>query len=684
MNAFPFPAAETWARLDPVACHRGPWAEFRHRQMGDFLHELVKFSPFDLGLAQAGLSSEGRALHTIRFGARGGKRVFIWARQHGNEPDCTAGLCMALAELVLQADAPLSRFLRERLDIGILPMVNPDGVARFTRENAQGIDINRDAVATATPEGRTLREIFEQFRPQYCFNLHDMSPRKATAEGRLTALSFQAGPFDATDSDNEVRLRAKALCARMFETASGHAPGHFARYRADYMHRAFGDSMMRWGVSSVLIEAGGWSGEDGDTFVRRLFALALLRGLHAIAAAEDDPATAAAAYEAIPFDTDGRFADRLLRGTMVHAGFGRPPFRADIHIDCLDAAPRANAPVRNTGTIANLGDLEDQKAKESIDGAGQIAMPGFVVFAPTMRGSGNGIGESDAKALLRAGITTVAVGYGPFDTAAERDRWLEHATHAEPPPVNIAAFEIVAGFDEIRRRHGMTEFAGFLVRDLVMDASELLEFSQLFHPARHLALHEEDSARLIGIDLFFVPSPSPGGTHLRLHLTQLEETGGRRRTDREEMQRFCSDFLRHPGQISMTCDPNEATFVWLPILLDIDSLGRSVPPPKEFLGQVLGRWGGRLPSTAASFITMLTRRPARVLHLEHRLGTISLQRQADIAVFDAAPFDTFDPEPLAALAPRQVLFNGVPVLNADGTVRLLPRGIRVLSASWDG
>ena len=39
----------------------------------------------------------------------------------------------------------------------MVPMLNPDGAERFQRRNAQGIDINRDALLLQSPEGLRSR-----------------------------------------------------------------------------------------------------------------------------------------------------------------------------------------------------------------------------------------------------------------------------------------------------------------------------------------------------------------------------------------------------------------------------------------------------------------------------------------------------------------------------------------------
>lgn len=51
--------------------------------------------------------------------------------------------------------------LRKGTTLHFLPVMNPDGAARFQRRNAQGIDVNRDARALASPEARALHALRE-------------------------------------------------------------------------------------------------------------------------------------------------------------------------------------------------------------------------------------------------------------------------------------------------------------------------------------------------------------------------------------------------------------------------------------------------------------------------------------------------------------------------------------------
>lgn len=657
------------------------WTEFRHRQLGNFLHELVRAAPSRVTLGRAGNSAEGRTLYTLRLGREGGRRVLVWARQHGDEPDCTAALCCVLRELTSSDGNALTEEILDKLDIVVFPMVNPDGVARFTRESSHGIDLNRDAVALATPEAQALFRLKEEFEPEFCFNLHDMSPRKARRDGTLVSLAFQAGPYDESDQDNDVRLRAKQVSALMAETVLPWAPENVARYDADYMHRAFGDSMMRWGVSSILVEAGGWYGEEGDTFVRRLFAVAVLRGLHAVAGREDDNATPDA-YDAIPLDSSKRFADVLISGGMVDPGQGRAPFRADVHIDILAKAESFNRPVMKQGRIVGIGDLADTKCKERVDAKGKLIVPGFTVLAPNLVVGNEGPTPEVAAGFLRAGITTIACGFGPYMTNSQRQDFLNITSwEVRPNPplgMNVVPFEIVPSVDDIRARHGQTELAGFLVKGLVMDAGELMRFSQLFHPATTPPPESEGNERLIGIDLFFINSTSPATSQLRLVLSSIESEDGRQRVQEVKLRHFASDFLRHPAQIALACDGQSESFSWLPVLVDACGYASTGSPEPDFFGRVLRHQGGFTADAISSTLTMLTRRPSRVLRLADR-GTIEHDMRGDLAIFNMHGADHATRELLASFAPATVLLNGEVVVDRDHNIAKGGRGRWTLS-----
>lgn len=79
-----------------------------------------------------GRSWQGRAIRAVEVGNPSWRRVLVVGCIHGNE---TSGIAIAQA---------LDRLSPSDLDLWIIPDLNPDGVAAGTRQNAHGLDLNRN------------------------------------------------------------------------------------------------------------------------------------------------------------------------------------------------------------------------------------------------------------------------------------------------------------------------------------------------------------------------------------------------------------------------------------------------------------------------------------------------------------------------------------------------------------
>jgi murein peptide amidase A len=79
-----------------------------------------------------GRSVDGRPIRAVEVGDPAGVRVLVVGCIHGNE---TAGIAVARA---------LERLSPPGLDLWIVPILNPDGVAAGSRQNAHGVDLNRN------------------------------------------------------------------------------------------------------------------------------------------------------------------------------------------------------------------------------------------------------------------------------------------------------------------------------------------------------------------------------------------------------------------------------------------------------------------------------------------------------------------------------------------------------------
>ncbi len=400
-----FRTTDVWEQLDLAAAWEDDWKLFRASDQVELVERFRSAAPFPVEVRRIASSPEGWPIQSVAFGNPQGRRVLVWARQHGDEPECTAALMTVLHRFANHsATDPIAARILDGCRFLVVPMVNPDGVEAFTRANALGIDLNRDARNQATSEGRALVAMQREFDPEFAFNLHDMRPRRTTAEADpdIVAIAFQSCPFDEASSDNPQRLKAKAVIAEMLE-AVGAKTRHVARYKSEFLSRGFGDAMMAWGVSSILIESGSATrAEGGDDFAARLHALALLCGLNAIASRADERADARL-YETIPLDEGTFDFDGLLKGGELLDVRTGLTVRSDAGWQTESADVRVDEQRQFIGRMVGVGDLYAESSTETWDVDGCLVTPGIAVVSDSEALEE----ESRLHELVRVGVTVV-------------------------------------------------------------------------------------------------------------------------------------------------------------------------------------------------------------------------------------------------------------------------------------
>src|SRR5688500_14926922 len=253
--ATPTPSA-LWDAWPGTRVIQTPAPCVRHAELVAALGALVREHAGRVSLEKAGGSVEGRPIHLLKVG-RGPRHVLLWSQMHGDEPSATPALLDVARHLLTSRD-PDERRILDELTLLMLPMLNPDGTERYQRRNAQEIDVNRDALSLATPEGRLLKESRDRYQPVLGFNLHDQRRRTAVGDtGRLASIALLAVAGDPEGTVTPERLRAKRICSALIAALAPFVPGAIARYDEDWSPRAFGDNLTAWGTPAVLIESGG-------------------------------------------------------------------------------------------------------------------------------------------------------------------------------------------------------------------------------------------------------------------------------------------------------------------------------------------------------------------------------------------------------------------------------------------
>ncbi len=213
------------------------------------LHQLPEGS-----VTTVGTSVQGQPLYAVAIGT-GATRILMWSQMHGNESTTTKALFDFLN--FLTGHEPRAKAWLEHFTLMCLPMLNPDGSQAYTRENAVGVDLNRDAQNLSQPESRALRTCFEKFEPHYCFNLHDQRTIYAVGETAAPAtVSFLAPAFNAERSMNQTRIKAIDVIVAMNQELQKHIPGQVSRFDDAFNLNCVGDTFQSAGVPTILFEAG--------------------------------------------------------------------------------------------------------------------------------------------------------------------------------------------------------------------------------------------------------------------------------------------------------------------------------------------------------------------------------------------------------------------------------------------
>jgi hypothetical protein len=334
----------------------------RHRDLKVYLDELRAMG---LKIDEVGRSYADREIYQIEWGT-GSKRIFMWSQMHGDEPTATSALVDMFAFLQRNKDLPWVKKLSESMTIRGVPMLNPDGTEFFQRRNLQGIDINRDAVGLKTPEGRLLKKLRDDWKPEIGFNLHNQGQLTTAGNSpRQAAISLLAVLGDPKGVSTPGFERNKRLISAMTLAVNEFIPGYVGRYDDTYNDLAFGDKFSAWGTPVILVEAGGLHGQDEFYLVMLNFVM-YLTALEVIA---DDSHTKydPEIYLSLPLNASGRLMNFIFRNAnIVTSSSNTPSTIADIGINFERRRAEFTAPtiIREVGDLKRRDGLTEYDASE--------------------------------------------------------------------------------------------------------------------------------------------------------------------------------------------------------------------------------------------------------------------------------------------------------------------------------
>jgi len=216
---------------------------------------------------EVGVSVENRPIYSVKVGV-GKKRIFMWSQMHGNESTTTKAIFDFLNTIKLKDKCVDSIF--NNCTLLIIPMLNPDGAEVYTRLNANSIDLNRDAQDLSQPESRVLREVFNSFKPDYCYNLHGQRTIFGVGNSNNSAtISFLAPAQDKDCTVTSTRKVAMEIIATMSKNLQYQIPNQIGVYDDAFNINCVGDTFQSENVPTILFEAGHFTNDYDREIVRK-------------------------------------------------------------------------------------------------------------------------------------------------------------------------------------------------------------------------------------------------------------------------------------------------------------------------------------------------------------------------------------------------------------------------------
>ncbi len=226
---------------------------------------------------------KGRSVSSVlvtsspRFGQDTSKiRVMLFAQQHGDEPAGKEALTLLLERIAgLQLDRLLSR-----IDLILVPQMNPDGAELLQRRTAEDIDLNRTHLLLTSPETRGLHDLFDAWWPEVTMDIHEYGAysRGWSDSGFVKSADVQLGMLTNLNSSGAIRSYERDSVFPFISAAmekSGYSfheyivgsPAEYIRYSTTEPN----DGRQSFGILNTLsfIQEGRGGREPGEGLERR-------------------------------------------------------------------------------------------------------------------------------------------------------------------------------------------------------------------------------------------------------------------------------------------------------------------------------------------------------------------------------------------------------------------------------
>ena len=349
----------------------------------------------------------------------------VWEQSqiHPNEPAAGEGALVMIQEMA----GDYGKKMMEKLNVVIIPRVNPDGSYLFLRSTYKGFDMNRDHMSLKATELALIHTAYQYIMPELVIDDHEFTFYGASSSGSMSnAYDIESTPASSLNNSPAVNdFAMRIISTKLHEdlAATGLRNYHYGYTVNNPIGRAY---YGLFNSISILVETRG-IGAGRTNLERRVYShVAAAKSMFetaALHAPEIRTMVATARQEII--DKGKKYdADDVLALYQTVSGNTKTPFALTQYKFNLDGTPTANQAtvtlsmndtiergrVRPTAYILPKGEAWVDKALYILDNQGaehyEIA-PGSVVSADQYYYIGDYTNKAGRKAGFEAGLRGV-------------------------------------------------------------------------------------------------------------------------------------------------------------------------------------------------------------------------------------------------------------------------------------
>lgn len=183
-----------------------------HQELVKFIKNLDRNSKL-ISSELIGKSVEGREILSVKlssseFGSDESKiKVLFFAQQHGNEQSGKEGALQLMRDVIKKEN----NYLFEKIDLIIIPQMNPDGSEKNKRRNGNDVDLNRNHLILTEPETIALHNLFNQYLFEVTLDVHEYFPYSESWEqiGIYKSADEQLGLLTNLNVSQKIRSYSK-------------------------------------------------------------------------------------------------------------------------------------------------------------------------------------------------------------------------------------------------------------------------------------------------------------------------------------------------------------------------------------------------------------------------------------------------------------------------------------------